>query len=79
MEKDLISIITPMYNASKYVAQTLESVLKQTYQNWEMIIVNDGSKDNSADIVSKYTEKDSRIHLINQLNGGSAAARNNAL
>lgn len=74
-----ISIITPMYNGEKYVSQTIESVLAQTYKDWEMIIVNDGSIDNSAEIVRKYTEKDNRVKLIQQKNGGSASARNNAL
>ena len=79
MKQHLVSIITPMYNAEKYVAQTIESVLAQTYSDWEMIIVNDGSKDNCAEIVKEYTQKDKRIKLINQPNAGSAAARNNAL
>lgn len=79
MQQNLISIITPMYNAEKYVGQTIESVLSQTYSHWEMLIVNDGSKDNCAEIVKKYAEKDNRIKLINQPNGGSASARNNAL
>lgn len=79
MKQGLISIITPMYNAEKYVGLTIESVLEQTYKNWEMIIVNDGSKDSSAKIVENYVQKDSRIKLINQTNAGSATARNNAL
>ena len=79
MKQNLVSIITPMYNAEKYVAQTIESVLAQTYSDWEMIIVNDGSKDNCAEIVKEYTQKDKRIKLINQPNSGSASARNNAL
>ena len=79
MKQGLISIITPMYNAEKYVGLTIESVLAQTYKNWEMIIVNDGSKDSSAKIVENYVQKDSRIKLINQTNAGSATARNNAL
>ena len=79
MEQNLVSIITPMYNAEKYVGLTIDSVIAQTYKNWEMIIVNDGSKDNCAEIVKEYTQKDKRIKLINQPNAGSAAARNNAL
>jgi len=79
MQKELVSIITPMYNASRFVAQTIESVLAQTYPHWEMLIVNDGGKDNCAEIVEEYAKKDSRIKLIHQENAGSAAARNNAL
>jgi len=79
MQNELVSIITPMYNASCFVAQSIESVLAQTYPHWEMLIVNDGSKDNSAEIVLTYAKKDFRIKLINQVNAGSAAARNNAL
>ncbi len=79
MTQDLVSIITPCYNGSKYVAETIESVLSQTYSNWEMLIVDDGSKDNSADIIRSYTEKDGRIRLIQQPNGGSANARNHGI
>lgn len=79
MQKNLVSIITPLYNGEKYVSQTIESVLSQTYSNWEMIIINDGSKDKSKDIVEEYTKKDSRIKLFSQHNSGSSAARNNAL
>ncbi|EOR94028.1 Putative N-acetylgalactosaminyl-diphosphoundecaprenol glucuronosyltransferase [Arcticibacter svalbardensis MN12-7] len=68
-----------MYNAEKYVGATIESVIKQTYPNWEMIIVDDGSKDGGADIVSGYASKDPRIKLVHQKNGGSAAARNNGI
>jgi glycosyltransferase involved in cell wall biosynthesis len=79
MQDNLVSIITPMYNASCFVTQTIESVLAQTYPYWEMIIINDGSKDNCAEIVEDYTKKDSRIKLIHQKNAGSAAARNNGI
>lgn len=79
MKQNLVSIITPMYNGAKYVSQTIDSVLAQTYEDWEMIIVDDGSKDDSAQIVKTYIEADSRIKLICQENQGSAAARNNAL
>ncbi len=79
MTENLVSIITPCYNGSKYIGETIDSVLAQTYSEWEMIIVDDGSKDNSAEIVQGYIEKDSRIKLIQQANAGSAAARNNGI
>ena len=77
--KDLISIVTPMYNGEKYIVQTIESVIGQTYNDWEMIIVDDGSKDHSPLIVEEYSQKDGRIKLYRQVNVGSAAARNNGL
>lgn len=79
MVPGLVSIITPCYNGSKHVAKTIESVIAQTYTNWEMIIIDDGSKDNSAEIIQAYANKDKRIKLIQQPNGGSAAARNNGI
>lgn len=79
MSNELVSIITPCYNGAKYISETIDSVLCQTYTDWEMIIVNDGSKDNSAEVISTYVEKDSRIKLINQKNGGSANARNHGI
>ena len=79
MQAGLVSIITPLYNGEKYVAQTIESVLAQTYPDWEMIVVNDGSTDRSAEIVQRYVEQDPRIKLFTQRNGGSASARNNGI
>lgn len=79
MTEGLVSIITPCYNGAKYIGQTIDAVLAQTYQNWEMLIIDDGSKDNSADIVREYAAKDSRIRLLQQANAGSAAARNNGI
>ena len=79
MNENLVSIVTPCYNGSRYVAETIESVLAQTYEKWEMLIVDDGSKDNSAEIIRKYAEKDDRIRLIQQPNGGSANARNHGI
>lgn len=79
-EDGLVSIITPAYNAAAYIAETIESVLAQTYTNWEMLIVNDCSKDNTAEIVESYAKKDKRIKLINlKQNSGVAAARNTAI
>lgn len=77
--KTQVSIVTPCYNAGRYIAQTIESVLVQTFTDWEMIIVDDGSTDNSAKIVNEFSQKDSRIKLIRQKNGGSACARNNGI
>lgn len=79
MAQDLVSIITPCYNGARFLGETIESVLAQTYPNWEMIIVDDGSIDNSAEIARNYMGKDNRIKLIQQANGGSAAARNNGI
>ena len=60
----LVSIITPCYNADKFIAETIESVLSQTYQNWEMLICDDCSTDNSVEIIRAYADKDSRIKLF---------------
>lgn len=79
MDMEFISIVTPMYNGGRFVAQTIESVLAQTYPHWEMLIVDDGSKDDSPETVGAYSARDPRIKLIRQPNSGSAAARNNAL
>ena len=68
-EKIKISIITASYNYEDYIKETIESVLSQTYQNWEMIIVDDGSKDNSVNVIKEYCEKDSRIKLFQHENG----------
>ncbi len=74
---ELVSIITPLYNSEKYIPQTIESVLSQTYQNWEMIIIDDCSNDNSVDIIEEYCKKDNRIKLLrSKKNNGPAIARN---
>ncbi|MBR2743989.1 MAG: glycosyltransferase family 2 protein [Clostridia bacterium] len=74
-----ISIITPAYNAEKYIARCMESVLKQTYKNFEHIIVNDGSMDNTLKICMDMAEKDQRIKIIDKKNEGVSKARNEAL
>jgi glycosyltransferase involved in cell wall biosynthesis len=79
MEEELISVIIPIYNLELYIDSCLESVVNQTYKNIEIIIVNDGSSDNSEKIIRKWCEKDSRIKLINQENSGVSVARNTAL
>ncbi|MCQ4974495.1 glycosyltransferase family 2 protein, partial [Bifidobacterium pseudocatenulatum] len=75
----LVSIITPCYNGERFIKETIDSVESQTYPNWEMLIIDDGSTDNSEKIVNQYVERDSRIKLIKQKNAGSAAARNNGI
>ncbi|WP_312321547.1 glycosyltransferase family A protein [Soonwooa sp.] len=72
----LISIIVPCYNQSQYLDECLQSVLDQTYQNWECIIVNDGSKDDTEEIALKWIVKDNRFKYISKENGGVASARN---
>lgn len=78
MSKDLVSIITPTYNCAKFIGATIESVLNQTYQNFEMIIVDDASKDNTEEVVKSF--KDKRIKYIRlSKNSGPAVARNRAM
>lgn len=82
MKEGLVSIITPMYKGAEFVGETIESVLAQTYKDWEMIIVDDCSPDDGAGIrvVKQYAEKDGRICLIESpKNSGSSGARNIAL
>ena len=79
MSLDLVSVITPCYNGSKYISETILSVISQTYSNWEMIIIDDGSTDDSANIINSYIATDPRIFLIQQDNKGSAAARNTGI
>nr|WP_246521273.1 MULTISPECIES: glycosyltransferase family 2 protein [Ornithinibacillus] len=76
----LISVITPAYNAERFIGETIESVLCQTYSNWEMIIVDDCSTDRTVAYIQEYAKKDSRIKLIQlKTNSGSAIARNTAM
>ncbi|WP_346920350.1 glycosyltransferase family 2 protein [Clostridium sp. UBA7339] len=76
----LVSVITPAYNCEKYIKECMDSVINQTYQNWEMIIVNDKSTDNTKEIVEEYIKRDSRIMIYNQeVNTGAAVARNKAI
>ncbi len=74
---DLVSIMMPAYNAEQFLAEAMESVLAQTYSNWELLVVNDGSTDDTAVIAAQFT--DPRIQLIHKENGGESSARNMAL
>lgn len=76
----LVSVITPTFNSSEFIAETIQSVVAQTYTNWEMIIVDDCSTDNTVEKVKEYQDKDNRIHLYElKQNSGSAIARNTAM
>ena len=75
---ELVSIIMPSYNTAKFISKTIESVLEQTYKNWELLIVDDCSTDNTDEIVSKYDD-DRIIYLKNKKNSGAAVSRNKAL
>jgi len=79
MIKELVSIITPSYNSSKFIEETIASVQAQTYSYWEMLITDDGSTDNSFEIIKKICKKDSRIKLFSIKNAGPAVARNNSI
>jgi glycosyltransferase involved in cell wall biosynthesis len=76
-DNHLVSILMPAYNSGKTIAESIESVLEQTYQNWELIVINDGSSDNTVDIIKTF--KDDRVILIEQKQCGVCCARNNGL
>ncbi|HMN33648.1 MAG TPA: glycosyltransferase [Chitinophagaceae bacterium] len=75
----LISVIIPVYNVEKFLPQCIESVLNQTYTNLEIILINDGSIDNSLEICTKYKDLDSRVQVINKMNQGAGYARNDGI
>lgn len=79
MKNKLVSIIVPVFNVEKYLKEALESVVNQTYKNIEIICVNDGSTDNSMQILEEYIAKDTRIRILTQQNKGLSAARNTGL
>lgn len=80
MKEPLVSIITPLYNCENYIREAIESVLNQTYSNWEMIIIDDCSTDRSSEIVKTYIEKECRIkYKKNIKNMGPAISRNNGI
>lgn len=75
----MVSIILPVFNAERFLSQCLDSILRQTYQEWELIAVDDGSKDGSIEILKSYEKRDNRIHIISKENEGVSIARNVAL
>lgn len=72
----LISVIVPVYNVERYLNQCIDSILAQTYKDFELILVDDGSKDKSGEICDEYVKKDSRIRVFHKKNGGVSSARN---
>ena len=74
-----ISVIVPVYKAEQYLERCVKSILEQTYQNFELILVDDGSPDGSPILCDKWAEKDSRVHVIHKKNGGASSARNAGL
>ena len=79
MQNKMVSIILPVFNAERFLPQCLDSILRQTYQDWELIAVDDGSKDGSMEILKSYEKRDNRINIISKKNEGVSIARNVAL
>ena len=79
MNRVLVSIIVPCYKQDGYLPETLDCILAQTYQNWECIVIDDGSPDNTEEVAGEYVKKDSRIKYMRQENQGVSSARNNAI
>ena len=80
MQEALVSVIMPSYNGEKYIADSIDSILAQTYRNWELIITDDCSSDSTQDIIKDYMSRDSRIRgFFFDKNQGSGASRNNCI
>ena len=73
---ELVSIVVPIYNTEQYIPKCIESLINQTYKNLEIILIDDGSTDNSFNICKKYQKEDERIKLFHKENGGVSSARN---
>ena len=80
MKTPLVSIIIPTYNIEKYIDQTIQCVLDQTFTDWELVITDDCSKDSTVEILRRYAAQDERIKIyVLEQNSGAAAARNNSI
>ena len=78
-QNSLVSVVMPVYNVEKYLAEAVDSVLRQTYDAWELILVDDGSTDTSGEMCDSYANKDCRIRAIHQDNAGLSGARNTGM
>lgn len=78
-EQPLVSIIVPVYNSDKYLRRCIESILRQTYQNFELLLIDDGSIDDSGKICDEYALSDNRVRAFHKSNGGVSSARNYGL
>ena len=76
LTKPKISVIIPVYNVEKWLNKCVDSILSQSYENFEVILVNDGSTDKSKDICDSYSKKDNRVRVLNIKNSGQSVARN---
>ena len=74
-----ISVIMPVYNRADSLQLSVESILNQTFKNFELLLINDGSSDNSGEVCEKYAKKDARVKVVHQSNGGVGRARNSGL
>jgi glycosyltransferase involved in cell wall biosynthesis len=74
--RPLVSIVIPAYNSQQWIGQTVESVITQTLTSWELVVIDDGSQDDTKEVVQRYVDRDSRIRLVRQANAGISAARN---
>ena len=79
MSNDLVSVIVPIYNAENYLKRCVNSLVNQTYQNLEIILVNDGSKDSSLSICNEFKKQDKRIVVVDQSNSGVGKTRNRGI
>jgi len=75
----IVSVIMPAYNTEKFIGESIQSVVDQTYTNWELLVVDDGSTDKTADIIRSFAAQDSRVKYLFQQNGRQAKARNTAI
>ena len=79
MDNIKVSVIVPVYNNSQYIGNTIDSIINQDFDNYEIIVIDDGSTDDTGSIIDAYAEKDPRIVAIHQENAGVCVTRNNAL
>ena len=76
MNKPMISVIVPVYNAEKYLQRCVDSILKQSFTDFEVLLIDDGSHDRSGELCDEYGEKDNRVRVFHKENGGVSSARN---